>query len=230
MDSGGNLVLFTRDFDPEIGAKILSNARQATGMTGIALYFVGCMMRALEQIEMDHDGEAYLVPYAVNFRRNRAVTPVFGNQVGFLFLQAQRHLVRSREKLFAHLKAQNKDAVKQRLELAMLPLMQAASWLSLDRHGKIVRNTPKGRERSSFWFSYTGGMEPDQREILGCPISYLLQMSQMTSPPGLSLLINNFHGRIILSLNYVEGRFSQAWIERLFDLLSNELLTDETPL
>lgn len=225
-ESNADLVLYTEQFDTETSTRILNNARRATGLTGIALYFIGCMMRALERIDEKPMGEAYLVPYAVNFRRNRALTPVFGNQVGFLFLQAERSIVRSRKRLFGHLKAQNRDAVKQRLDLAMLPLMQAASWLSLEKHGKIVRNTSKGQERSSFWFSYTGNMEPDQREILGCPISYLMQMSQITTPPGLSLLINNFQGRLILNLNYVKGQFSQEWMERLFDLLSDELLAE----
>ncbi|MCU7814963.1 MAG: hypothetical protein KZQ81_07065 [Candidatus Thiodiazotropha sp. (ex Rostrolucina anterorostrata)] len=223
----GELAVFIEEFAIESSTRILLNARKATGMTGTALYFIGCMMRALQRLDEDVEGEAFLVPYAVNFRRNRAIYPVFGNQVSFLFLQAERHIVRSREKLFAQLKEQNRVAITQRQDLAMLPLMQAASWLTLEKHGGMVRQTPKGRERSSFWFSYTGGMAPAQNEILGCPIISMTQMSQVTAHPALGLLVNNFQGRLILSLNYAKGRFSREWIQRLVSMLGSELVAEE---
>jgi hypothetical protein len=226
-ESGEGLAIFVKEFTIEPSTNILLNARKATGMTGTALYFIGCMMRALQRIDGDVEGDAFLVPYAVNFRRNRAIYPVFGNQVSFLFVQAERRIVQSRERLFAHLKEQNRVAIKQRQDLAMLPLMQAAAWLPLEKHGRIVRQTPKGRERSSFWFSYTGGMEPAQNDILGCPIISMAQMSQVTDPPALALLVNSFQGRLILSLNYPKGRFSRDWIQRLVSLLGSELLAEE---
>jgi len=213
-------------FDAEESRCILAYARKTTGLTGTAVYFIGCMMRALEQVGCPREGEAYLVPYAVNVRRSRALYPVFGNQVSFLFAQATRELVTSRERLFAHLMDQNRASVRARLDQAMVPLMQAASWLPLEKYGSIVRFSPHGRERSSFWFSYTGAMDPEPTEIGDCPVSNMYQVSQVTAPPALGLLVSSFHGRLTLSLNYARNQFTPVWIGHLMTILHKELLPD----
>lgn len=220
------LAVRLKRFDVVESAGVLNRARNSTGLTGTALYFIGCMMRALEQVGCSQGGEAYLVPYAVNLRRSRAIYPVFGNQVSFLFTQAERKIVTSRERLFAHLKEQNRASIRAGMDHAMLPLMQAASWLPLEKHGSIVRFSPHGRERSSFWFSYTGPMDPEPEEIAGCPVTGMYQVSQVTAPPSMGLLVSSFGGQLTLSLNYTANQFLPAWIDDLMDALRGELLPD----
>ena len=70
-------------------------------------------------------------------------------------------------------------------------------------------------------------MEPEHKEILGCPISNMFQMTQVTAPPGLGLLVNNFQGRLILSFNYVSNKFSRDWIDSLASRMNAELLGGE---
>ncbi len=216
-------------FDEEQSEKILEQARRHTGLTGTSLYFIGCMMRAMEQAGCSK-GDAYCVPYAMNIRKRKSLYPVFGNQVSFLFAQADKDIVKSRERLFSHLREHNKTGIKQGLDHAMLALMQVARWLTLERHGEIVRNRPDGRERSSFWFSFTGGMDPDPVSIAGCPITGMYQFSQLTAPPSLGLLVNNYQDRIVLSYNYIQNQFTPAWIDDLMQRMSLELLGDERRL
>jgi hypothetical protein len=106
----------------------------------------------------------------------------------------------------------------------MLPLMQAGSWLSLDKYGCIVRNSPSQRERSSFWFSYTGDMEPAPAVIAGCRVRSMYQVSQVTTPPGLGLLVSSFQGRLVLSYNYINNQVQTDWLERLAQAMTAELL------
>ena len=106
----------------------------------------------------------------------------------------------------------------------MLPLMQAGSWLSLDKYGRIVRNSPSGRERSSFWFSYTGEMEPEPEVIAGCRVRGMYQVSQVSSPPGLGLLASIFRGRLVLSYNCINNQVQGDWLERLTQAMTAELL------
>lgn len=211
-------------YDAEQTAQIMAHARKHTGMTGTTLYLIGCMMRALEAAGATPAGNAYCVPYAVNLRRRKALFPVLGNQVSFLFAQAERDMVHSRELLFAHLRDQNRAAIRQGLDHAMLPLMQAGSWLALEKYGRIVRNSPTRRERSSFWFSYTGDMEPEPESIAGCRVRGMYQLSQVSSPPGLGLLASSFHGRLVLSYNYINNQFQTDWLERLTQAMTAELL------
>jgi len=211
-------------YSTEETAQIMAHARKYTGMTGTTLYFIGCMMRAIEAAGVSQAGDAYCVPYAANIRRRKALYPVLGNQVSFLFAQAERDMVRLRKQLFAHLCDQNKAAIRQGLDHAMLPLMQAGSWLSLDKYGGIVRNSPSQRERSSFWFSYTGEMEPAPVVIAGCRVRGMYQVSQVTSPPGLGLLVSSFRGQLVLSYNYANNLAQTDWLERLTQAMTAELL------
>ena len=104
----------------------------------------------------------------------------------------------------------------------MLPLMQAGSWLSLEKYGRIVRESPGKRERSSFWFSYTGDMEPEPVAIAGCRVQGMYQLSQVSSPPGLGLLASIFQGRLVLSYNYINNQLQADWLERLTQAMTAE--------
>jgi hypothetical protein len=185
------------------------------------------MMRALQSVDGVNTSDAYCVPYAMNLRKRKALFPIFGNQVSFLFAQADRGVVQSRTALFEHLREQNKQAIKQGLDRAMLPLMQAGSWLSLEKYGDIVRKAPDGRERSSFWFSYTGSMDPEPSSIEGCKINNMHQFSQVTAPPSLGLLVSNFQGKLTLSFNYVSNHFDSAWLASLLEKMASELLEND---
>ena len=216
---------FTRiRYTSEQSKKIMQQAIQHTGMTGIALYFIGCLIRAMELTGSSEHGDAYCVPYAVNLRRSKAMHPIFSNQVSFMFARSSRELARSRERLFRHLREQNKEEIKQSRDHAMIPLMQAGSWLPLEKHGKIVRKSPSGRERSSFWFSYTGDMDHSLSTINGCPITDMYQVSQVTAPPSLGLLVSRFQGRLSLSYNIAEENISSSWLQRLHSHMTAELL------
>ena len=204
--------------------KIMAAAIKSTGMTGLSLYFIGCMMRAIEQIGSDGEGEAYCVPYAVNFRRSKTLLPVFGNQISFLFAWAERKFVKSRKALFAHLREQHKQAIKQKHDYAMLPLLQLGSWLPLQKHGAIVRKSPGGRERNSFWFSFTGNMDPEPEEIAGLPVNNIYYLCQVTSPPAFGVLVSKFQGKIVLSFNYIESEFDPVWVDEVIQTMKTELM------
>lgn len=204
--------------------EILANARREVGLMGISQYFIGCMMRALSQVGCGVDGDAFCVPYAMNLRRRKALLPIFGNQVSFLFAQAPKALVAERESLFRHLLEQSKAAVRDELDKAMLPLLQAGSWLSLKKLGQIVRFNAKGRERSSFWFSFTGEMEPAIASIAGCEVVGIHQFTPVTAPPSLGLLVGQYRGELTLSLNFIPTHFDDDWLDRLQRIFIAELL------
>jgi len=208
--------------DAETSATILKQARKDAGMTGTALYFIGCMMRAMDRSGCN-DGEGFCVPYAMNMRKSKALYPLFGNQVSFLFAQAGLEQVRDRKELFATLREQHKQTVRSGLDVALVPLMQAGSWLPLEKYGRIIRNTPSGSERSSFWFSYTGEPTSRTQSIAGAPVETMFQLSQVTSPPSLALLVSLLDGRITLSFNYIASQIDKGWLMSLVEAVKFEL-------
>jgi hypothetical protein len=205
--------------------QVAKQIRQHVGITGTSLYYLGCMMRALEKLNPALDGEAYCVPYAFNLRKNKALSPVLGNHVGALFAQAPRELVSDRAALFAHLKQQNKDAIRQQIDYAFMPLMWAGSWLSLEKYGKVLRQSfTTGEERSSFWFSDIGQPDLSTQTFFGAVITDLIYLCQISSPPALAVLSCQYQLRLTLTYNYMEPFFSLTWIDQLHAIMLKELL------
>ncbi len=199
--------------------------RQACGLTGASLYYIGCLMRALEHLNPDSAGEAYCTPYAFNLRKQRVLTPVTGNHVCALFAQAPRSVVRDRQALFEHLKQQNRQVIRQQLDYAFLPLMWAGSWLSLQEYGKTLRlSYGSGEERSSFWFSDIGAIPLSKARFPGADIQQIYHVCQVSSPPSLAFLTGIYQGRLSLSYNFVEPAVTRQEIERLHARVLAELL------
>ena len=199
-------------------------AREQVGLTGTSLYYIGCLMRALDKMNPEQTGQAYCSPYAFNLRKQRALTPVLANHVCALFAQAPRELVKDRNKLFAHLKQQNRDVIRQQLDYAFLPLMWAGSWLSLEEYGKVLRLSSKNKERSSFWFSDVGKLDVAANSFPGAEINALFHLCQVTTPPGLAFLCCVYKNQLTLSYNFVEPLADTAQIEKLHQLVLAELL------
>jgi hypothetical protein len=200
-------------------------SRQQVGLTGTSLYYIGCLMRALEKMAPDRPGEAYCVPYAFNLRKQRALTPMTGNHVCALFAQAFRDIVKDRQQLFAHLKRQNAQVIRQQMDYAFLPLMWAGSWLSLAEYGKTLRlSYGSGKERSSFWFSDIGRLDIPASSFPGAEINGVFHVCQVTSPPALAFLSCIYRNQLTLSYNFVEPGINPKQIGKLHQLMLAELL------
>jgi hypothetical protein len=205
--------------------QIIKQARKAVGLTGTSLYYIGCLMRALEKMHPESKGEAYCSPYAFNLRKQRALSPMTGNHVCALFAQAPREIISDRDKLFTHLKQQNADVIRQKLDYAFLPLMWAGSWLSLDEYGKILRlSGGTDKERSSFWFSDVGKLDIPTQSFPGAKITSVFHVCQVTTPPALAFLSCIYQNQLTLSYNFIEPIISKDQIETLHQLVLTELL------
>ena len=205
--------------------QVVRMARQQVGLTGTSLYYIGCLMRALEKMHPDNPGEAYCAPYAFNLRKQRALTPMTGNHVCALFAQAPREIVKDRLKLFEHLKRQNTQVIRRQLDYAFLPLMWAGSWLSLAEYGKTLRlSYGSGTERSSFWFSDVGRLDIPPNSFPGAIIDGVYHVCQVTSPPALAFLSCIYRNRLTLSYNFIEPASNSGQIEALHRLMLAELL------
>lgn len=204
--------------------QVMTQARKQVGLTGTSLYYIGCLMRALDKLNPDTNGEAYCAPYAFNLRKQRAKTPITGNHVCALFAQTPREIVKDRAKLFNFLKQQNMDVIRKQLDYAFLPLMWAGTWLSLPEYGKILRLSSSGKERSSFWFSDIGKLDIPVQSFPGAEITSVFHVCQVTSPPGLAFLSCIFQDQLTLSYNFVEPLTNPDQIEKLHQLMLLELL------
>ncbi len=207
--------------------RINSNVRKHVGMTGTSLYYIGCFMRALHRMDPTQKGEAYCAPYAFSLRKNKALSPVLANHVGALFAQVPKALLNDRSALFQHLKNENMQVIRKKLDYAFLPVMWAASWLSLEKHGKELRKSyASGTERSSFWFSDIGKTDISEMVFFDSKINSIFHLCQITSPPALAFLSCQFNNRLTFSYNFIEPLFHAQWIDQLHEIMLEELLME----
>ncbi len=199
--------------------------RQQVGLTGTSLYYIGCFMRALHKMNPEQPGDAYCTPYAFNLRRNKALSPLLSNHVAPLFAQAPKSILHDRAALFQHLKQQNAKTIREKLDYAFLPIMLAASWLSLEMHGEKLRTSMRtGTERSSFWFSDIGNVDLSNTSFFATDITKIYHLCQISSPPALAFLSCQFNQQLTLSYNFIEPLFTEEWIEALHQNVLEELL------
>jgi hypothetical protein len=215
-----------RRFSGEESRQIAKLAQQHTGLAGRTLYYLGCFMRAMEQVGPPVAKDGYCIPYAFNLRRQNAPTPVFGNHVGCLFALASRSQVRNRQALFDHLLAQHKQVVRDELDLAYLTLMWLGQWLSPSRYAKILRKQHSGGELSSLWFSDIGDLSWGKKGFLGSPVTGMSHLCWMTLPPGLALLAGQLDGQLTLSYNYLSPAVDEAWLDAAIAQMDVELLSE----
>ncbi len=207
--------------------RVTKLARKHVGLTGTSLYYIGCLMRALDKLNPEAEGDAYCTPYAFNLRKQRALSPMTGNHVCALFAQAPRDIVKDRQALFTHLKQQNTEVIRQQQDYAFLPLMWAGSWLSLEEYGKTLRlSYGSQKERSSFWFSDIGKLDIPENSFPGANINAIFHVCQVTSPPGLAFLSCIYQNQLTLSYNFVKPLATVDEIERLHQAVLTELLDE----
>ena len=218
------LQLKVRRFSEEESRQITGLAQSHTGLAGRTLYYLGCFMRAMEQVGPPIAKAGYTIPYAFNLRRQNAPTPVFGNHVGCLFARASRDQVKDRQGIFAHLLAQHKQVVREELDMAYLPLMWLGQYLSPDRYAKILRKQHSGGELSSLWFSDIGDLSWGNKDFLGTSVTGMSLMCFMTLPPGLALLAGQLDGRLTLSYSYLSPAVDEVWLDAVIAQMDVELL------
>jgi len=103
------------NFDADTSKSIMRNAMKEAGMTGTSLYFIGCLMRALKKVGCQ-ENKGFCVPYAMNMRKRKALAPLFGNQVSFLFAQATMEQVQERKQLFKSMREQYKTTIRKGIQ------------------------------------------------------------------------------------------------------------------
>lgn len=218
------LKLKVQRFDKEQSKQIAQLAQQHTGLAGRTLYYLGCFMRAMEQVGAPHNKAGYCIPYAFNLRRPNAPTPVLGNHVGCLFARATREQVQQdRASFFSYLLNQHTQAVRDELDLAYLPLMWLGQWLTPARYAQFLRKQHSGNELSSLWFSDLGDLSW-KNGFLGVPVVGISMMCWTTLPPALALLVGQLDGQLTLSFSYLSPAVDEAWLDEVIARMDAELL------
>ncbi len=216
-----------QQFSVEQTSSIMTNATQTLGMGYKSLYFIGCLMRALQRTGMAIENDAICVPYAFNLRQPNAPVPLLANHVSILFSQAPNAVITDRNALFEHLRKQYAQTIRRGLDYSFLPWMWVGRWMSLEKYGKVLRQQKSGGERGSVWFSDIGEMRFASEDFFGAQISGVRHLCLVTSPPSFAVLFGQFQGKLTIAYNFLQPDISTDWVNQVSAALKQELLKTE---
>jgi hypothetical protein len=223
------LQCINHNFSVEQTSTINANATQTVGMGYKSLYFIGCLMRALQRVGMAIENDAICIPYAFNLRQPNAPVPLLGNHVSILFSQAPNPIIADRNTLFEHLRLQYAQTIRRGLDYSFLPWMWVGRWMSLEKYGKVLRHQKSGGERGSVWFSDIGEMRFSSEHFFSARIIGIRHLCLVTSPPSFAVLFGQFQGKLSIAYNFLQKDISADWVQQVHAALEQELFNAENP-
>jgi len=222
------LQVINQQLSVEQSNAIMANANQTVGMGYKSLYFIGCLMRALQTVGMAVKNDAICVPYAFNLRQPNAPVPLLGNHVSVLFSQAPHGVIADRQQLFQHLREQYAQTIRRGLDYSFLPWMWVGRWMSLEKYGKVLRQQKNGGERGSVWFSDIGEMRFPSEQFFAASITGIRHVCLLTSPPSFAVLFGQFKGELCITYNYLQADIATDWVKQVNSALQDELFALQT--
>jgi hypothetical protein len=200
-----------------------SESSKSRAKTGQFVFFVACSMRALHQAGVGMAGEGFNVAYMANLRRGRDQSPMFGNQVTFLWTGAPYDAVGNREVLVDMLASAHFQALESKMDRHVLAALDVGRYVPISVLGRLIRRGLGRRERHSFWFGYTGSFSQPIEQIEGVAVTGNYAVIPPTAPPSIVFTYTMYRGDLTVSITYIPAHFPDSWVERVAEYLDAEL-------
>ncbi len=204
-------------FDKEQTNKIIERANKEAGYLLIMPFLLGQAVCAFNQL-LNKKGirnGSMVVPVTVNARKKREVNKIFFNHLSFMFF---RFINKEAEDPVNVIKSQLYEQTKSGLtdkfgQNAMLMRILPVSILS-----KLLGLYSKGT-MASFSFSYLGETGLAGKRLLGKKVFNVFHLPRPSVPPGLGIFLNNYNGKMSLTISYLSELLDKDDVLFLVDKL-----------
>jgi hypothetical protein len=149
--------------------------------------------------------------------------PLFGNPVSAVPIRARSEELKDRDELTRILGRQFREHLQNSADLGILQLMPFLSRRPAD--AELVMNLAM-REGFSLWYAYFGTTDSIGRQFCGIDIEDVQFAGPAWPPMGLTLLANQFRGRLLLQATYVPPRLMRR--PTFLDELTRDLTADSS--
>jgi hypothetical protein len=201
----------------EESRQVLDAAFQGAGYLMLMPYVLAAVCRAMHGA-FERRGvprTEYVIPVSVDLRpAERSADTVFFNHLSFFLFRVSRELMEDREKLFASLRRQLYDQMKDGMPRALRESALLTRILPLRAMDRAMLLPLRG-QLGSFCFAYVGDTAYAGRTLLQAPIRNLFHTPRVPLPPGLGFFFSNFHGRLNGVLSYLDGLLEDSEAEAI---------------
>jgi hypothetical protein len=164
-----------------------------------------------------------LADVPLNLRPPGATSPLFGNSMSFIPLSARACVLADRDGLTGALSRQMREQLRRGIDLGNLQMMSVMSRFERSCAAHIrarMQHSPV-----SLGFGFLGpvaGLET----FCGVPVSRLHTLNAALAPPGVTLQVNQFRGRLGLGLTYVSRSVPPGLAGEFLDTMMADLAAE----
>lgn len=160
----------------------------------------------------------------LNLRPPGRKSPIFQNLMSFVSMEIRRADLSDRDvaaqKLYVHLRRQlsrSMDLGNEQLISALAPLA-----FLMERHIRSrARKVP-----STFGFGFLGPIAPELEQFCGQETEMFYAVNSALSPPGITLQVNQFRGRLNAMITYIVGPVTRVGADQFLDTFVDDLCSD----
>jgi hypothetical protein len=173
----------------------------ACGFPAISMSVLAAVFRALnQQGAVRNHNHSWVAGIGVDLGLRRPGVSVLHNQMSILPVRIESSELGSRQRAIQLLNEQLRDQLASEVDLGLLQLMRVLARRPHQMDWAVDHCLAHG---FSLWYAYFGSLDEIGREFLGVPIENASYIGPCWSPIGVTLLAQEFQGRLGLQLTYL---------------------------
>lgn len=213
-----------RTLDVEQTETIAERTRQLCGFPSLSPAVLASAFRTISKMTKGPltNRTLFHADMPLNLRPPGIHTPVFRNFMSFVQMQAMAPELKDRDELTRLLNTRIRDQIRRQIDLGNLQMMSLLSrftWL-LKKH--ILDRARK--QPLTLFFGFLGPSLQGLTEFCDQPIDWLYSATGAVSPPGITLQVNQFAGKLNLVLAYVSETVPEPVANEFLDTLIADML------
>jgi hypothetical protein len=141
--------------------------------------------------------------------------------MSFISMSARAAELDDRDELIRRLSGQMRDQLRRGIDIGNLQLMSIMS-----RFDWMLAKHIEGRMQKSpltLGFGFLGPAATGLERFCGRSVERFHTLNAALGPPGVTLQVNQFRGRLNLGLTYVSNAVPEELAERLLDTIASDL-------
>ncbi|HKQ46836.1 MAG TPA: hypothetical protein VJZ71_02065 [Phycisphaerae bacterium] len=215
--------VLARTIDEAAAAKLSDRVKRICGFPNLTPALAASIFRAISRCtpHPTTDRTVYQTDCPLNLRPPGTREPMFRNFMSFIQICARQGDLADRDEATRRLSAQMRDQLRRGIDVGNLQMMAV-----MCRFAPLLRShiiTRMKRRPFTLGFSYLGPVIKELTRFCGIPVKNVYTFNTALSPPGVTIQVNQFSGRINLMLSYITSAVPDALAQRLLDEIVNDL-------
>jgi hypothetical protein len=216
------LRIITRQLEPPESSALQSRVLATCGIPNMSMAVLSSVFRAMRRWPaVGNGGGNFIAGIGVDMGLRGRNRPVFHNLMSMVPIQAGGQSLDDRQELLRALSRQFRDRVESEMDLGVLQLMSLFS--RRPRHARWVIDALT-RRGFSLWYGYFGPQDAAGERFCDTAIERVFYAGPAWSPMGLSLIANQFRGRLLLQMTYIPASVPDALASELLDDVIADLI------